>query len=52
MRLGRKKYLRVGQDPLEELPDLPERKYIFQAGYLTPTGLCENSVIAENLLLL
>jgi len=52
VRLGRKKYLRVGQEPLEDLPDLPERKYIFQTGYLSPTGSYENSTIAENVLLL
>ena len=52
VRLGREKYLWVGQDPLEDLPDMPEHKYIFQAGYLTPSGSRENSMIAGNLPLL
>lgn len=47
VRLGRKKYSWVGQDPLEDLPD---RKYIFQAGYLT--GSCENPETVENVCLL
>lgn len=28
---------------------MPEHKYIFQAGYLTPSGSRENSMIAGNL---
>lgn len=51
VRLGRQQYLRVGQDPLEDLPGLPQQEHVFQAGYLTPTGPHENSVIAENLCL-